>query len=294
VALLEWQERYSEEGACVAALIKMRWPTGFECPRCSGKRSWFIKGYNLFECAECHEQISVTSGTLFHASKLPLMKWFVAIYFVAMDKGGISAERLRKYIDVSWQTANLMLVKIRTAMGDQDQQYLLNGLIELDEAFIGGKTTGGKRGRGSENKTAIWVACEHDAEHKRAGYLKMKAVEKLDAVSVKTFTQEAISPEQDLRTDGSPTLKTLEGTHRVEARVVAPKDTAKWLPWVHVAIANLKRFLLGTYHGVSGKHLQRYLDEFCYRFNRRWCELELPNRLLSVLALHKPIPRTSL
>lgn len=294
MTLMEWQERYSDERTCIEALIQMRWPDGFECPRCQAKRSWFIEGYHLFECADCHEQISVTSGTLFHASKLPLTKWFVAIYFTAINKGGISAERLSKYIDVTWKTARLMLAKIRKAMGEQDQKYLLSGLIELDEAFVGGKTTGGKRGRGSESKTAIWVACENDAQHKRAGFLKMKAVETLDAASVKAFSAEAMVPGQDLRTDGSPTLKTLEGTHRVESQVVPPKEAPKWLPWVHIAIANLKRYLLGTYHGVSGEYLQQYLDEFCYRFNRRWCELEIPNRLLSVLANHKPVLRTSL
>jgi ISXO2-like transposase domain len=121
----------------------------------------------------------------------------------------------------------------------------------------------------------------------------MRVVEKLDGDSVKQFAKVAIEPKQDLRTDGSPTLKTLEGTHRVESQVIPPQETHKWLPWVHIAIANLKRFLLGTYHGVSGFHLQEYLDEFCYRFNRRWCELEMPNRLLPACLIHKPVLRSA-
>jgi len=137
------------------------------------------------------------------------------------------------------------------------------------------------------------IACEHDAQHKKAGFLKMKVVEKIDEKSVKAFTDSAIQLEQDLRTDGSPMLKTLEGDYRVESLVIAHQETHKWLPWVHIAIANLNKFLLGTYHGVSGSHLQEYLDEFCYRFNRRWCQLEIPNRLLHVCLNHKPTLRSA-
>lgn len=294
ITLIEWQQKYSDERACVFGLAELRWPEGYECGECGHGEYYFLEGYRRFECRGCGHHTTVTAGTILHSTKLPLVKWFTAIYFVSVDKGGISASRLAKYIDVDWKTARNMLKRLRLTMGERDQQYTLAGLIELDDGFVGGKTTGGKRGRGAEKKTAILVACEHDAQHKKAGFLKMKAIDCLDGDAVKAFAKEAFSPQQDVRTDGSPTLKTLEGTHRVESQVIPPQDTHKWLPWVHIAIANLKRCLLGTYHGVSGSHLQEYLDEFCYRFNRRWCELEIPHRLLRICLLHPPVKRSLL
>ncbi len=294
MTLIEWQAKYSDERTCLFHLAELRWPDGYLCSKCNHDTYYFLEGYCLFECRACGDHTSVTAGTLFHATKLPLVKWFTAIYFVSVDKGGISASRLSKYIDVDWKTARNMLKRIRLCMADRDRRYLLSGLIELDDAFVGGKTTGGKRGRGAEGKTAILVACENDAEHKKAGFLKMTVVEHVDSEAVKAFSQKAIHSSQDLRTDGSPTLKTLEGTHRVESQVVLPQETHKWLPWVHIAIANLKRYLLGTFHGVSGSHLQEYLDEFCYRFNRRWCELQIPNRLLRICINHHPVNRSLL
>jgi len=291
MALIEWQEKFSTEEACLDYLQKMRWPEGYVCEECRHQQYWYIQGYKIFQCKACRHQPTITAGTILHSTKLKLTKWFVAFYFCSVDKGGISATRLAKYINVSWNTARFMLKKIRTAMGEREKKYLLSGLIELDDAFVGGRTTGGKRGRGSEKKTAILVACENNAQWKKAGFLKMKAVTSVCETSVAEFSKASIQPSQDLRTDGSPTLKTQEGTHRVESQVVPPQETHKWLPWVHIAIANLKRFLLGTYHGVSGKHLQEYLDEFCYRFNRRWCELEIPNRLLKICLNHPPVVR---
>lgn len=181
--------------------------------QCSHTEAWFIPGHDLYDCQHCRYRTSVTAGTLFHSTKLPLTKWFTALYFVAVDKGGISAERLRLYIDVDWKTANLMLTKLRLAMGQRDGEYLLSGIIELDEAFVGGKTTGGKRGRGAENKTAILVACEQKG--KRAGYLKMQVVNQVNEAETKAFCQKTIEPDQHLKTDGSPTLKTLSSEHTV-------------------------------------------------------------------------------
>ena len=294
LTLLEWQEQFSTEEACQRHLIDMRWPEGFVCPHCQHEGGWFIAGHNWFECKACHRHTSPTSGTVFHATKLPLRHWFTALYFVGVDKGGISAERLRKYIDVSWNTANLMLQKLRAAMKERDVGYLLKGVIELDDAFVGGRDTGGKRGRGSETKTKILVACEQRNGGKSAGFLKMSVVPAHDEANAKAFSNEAIAPQQTLKTDGSKALQTLSSHHTVTSKVSPPADTPKWLPWVHIAIANLKRFLLGTFHGVSGHRLQAYLDEFCYRFNRRWFELEIPNRLLAQLLNHPPLTRTSL
>lgn len=287
MTLVEWQNRFHDEESCLGYLAELRWPDGFSCSHCGGKEAWYVPGHALYDCKYCRKRTSVTAGTLFHATKLPLTAWFVAIYFCAVDKGGISATRLMSYIDVSWNTARLMLAKIRQAMGDRDQGYLLSGLIELDEALVGGKKSGGKGP--ADGKARVLVACENRG--KQAGYLKMQVVDKRNTKTVGDFARQNLQMGQDLRTDGCPTLKTLEGPHRVESLVLPPKEVCRWLPWVHIAIANLKRFLLGTYHGVSGEKLQEYLNEFCYRFNRRQWQLQIPNRLLYACLNHKPLLR---
>ena len=109
------------------------------CPHCGNTTAWYTPGHGLYDWQRCRKRTSVTAGTLFHSSKLPLTYWFTAIYLVAVYKGGVSASRLEAYLGISWQSARLMLARIRQTMGDRDQQYLLSGLIELDEGFVGGK-----------------------------------------------------------------------------------------------------------------------------------------------------------
>lgn len=275
MTLVEWQSRFATEDACLDYLEKERWREGFQCPRCTHTEYWYTPGHRLYECKQCSLQTSPTANTIFHATKVPLVKWFWAIYLCATDKGGISASRLSRQLSVSWPTARFILTRLRQCMGDRDRQYLLSGLIEVDEALVGGKTTGGKGP--ADGKARVLVACENKG--KKAGYLKMKVVPKTNTETVAAFSKDNIHSSQDLRADGCPTLKTLEGEHRVESRVLPPQEVCRWLPWVHIAIANLKRFLLGTYHGVSEHYLQEYLDEFCYRFNRRWVEPQIPLRL---------------
>ena len=155
ISLLEWQKRYGTEKACASALAKYRWPNGFVCPKCSHDSSYYIASRKVYQCTRCRNQVSVTAGTLFHSTNLPLVKWFWAIYLMASDKGGISALRLSKHIGVSWPTARSMLKKIRTAMADRDiLYYLIADLIELDDTYIGGRRPG-KRGRGAEGKKPV-------------------------------------------------------------------------------------------------------------------------------------------
>src|SRR5665647_1191435 len=156
--LMDWQKRFGSEASCAQALALQRWPEGFRCPRCGHDHGYAITTRHSWECSQCHTQTSLTAGTLFHSTNLPLTKWFWAIYLAASDKGGISAMRLSKQIDVSWLTASRMLRKIRIAMGHRDSIYRLRDLIEMDDALIGGRRTGGKRGRGAGGKTPVLVA----------------------------------------------------------------------------------------------------------------------------------------
>jgi transposase-like protein len=275
------------ESACVDQLIRYRWPNGFVCPHCGHDRGYFMGRRHLYQCASCAHQVSVTAGTIFEASKLALVKWFWAIYLTASDKGGISALRLAQQIGVSWITAYRMLRKIRQAMGRRDSLYRLSELIEVDDALVGGRHVGGKRGRGAEGKTPILVAVENLGE--KAGFVAMEAVASVTQEAVRAFAKRHINPAQMVRSDALSSLSSLGETQHHAARVTPADKAGEWLPWVHIAIGNLKAFLLGTYHGVSGKYLQGYLNEFCYRFNRRRAIHELPLRLLDACVQHVPI-----
>jgi transposase-like protein len=287
ISLLEWQKHYGTEVACAATLAKYRWPQGFICPRCGHDSAWFITTRKVYQCCQCAHQVSVTAGTLFHSTNLPLVKWFWAIYLVASDKGGISALRLSKHLGVSWPTARSMLKKIRTAMVHRDSLYrLVDELIELDDTYVGGKKPG-KRGRGAKGKKSILVAVEHKAE--TTGFVAMKAVQSVSGKEIKSFLERHLSPGQHVRTDAFPAMNIVEENHQHEKKITPPKEVSTWLPLVHIVIGNMKTFLNGTFHGVTHKYLQEYLDEFCYRFNRRFWEPELPLRLLNACLSHAPI-----
>ena len=285
--LLQSQERFGTEEACAEALKQQRWPKGFQCPKCGHDHGHWIGSRKVYQCGRCRHQSSVTARTLFHSSNVALVQWFLAIYLMACDKGGISALRLSKQIGVSWITAHRMLRKMRHAMADRDSIYRLGGLVEVDDAFVGGKRSGGKCGRGAEGKTAVLVAVE--SRGKKAGFIAMETTPSVSADNIRQFTKRHLLPQQATRTDGLAALKVLGETQQHEGRVTPAEKIDEWLPWVHIAIGNLKTLLLGTFHGVSGKYLQEYLAEFVYRFNRRLWEPELPMRLLNASMDHRPV-----
>ena len=141
---LNWCKKFSTERACITGLKRHQWPNGFVRPRCAHRKAHVLKRYHLHQCAKCRHKTLVTVGTVFEYIRVPLTKWFAAIYLMSADKGGISALRLSKVIGVSWPTAQSMLRKLRHAMGDRDRRYRLKGLVEVDDALVGGR-----RGRGA-------------------------------------------------------------------------------------------------------------------------------------------------
>ena len=149
-------------------------------------------------------------------------------------------------------------------MGYRDSLYWMEGTIELDDAFIGGKHKG-KRGRGAEGKTPVIIACENRGE--KAGFIAMKAVDNINIESVKAFVQGHLLAHQYVKKDAYTGLNIIDKTQQHEPRVTPGSKVDEWLPWVHIAIGNLKTFLLGTFHGVTKVYLQEYPNEFCHRFN---------------------------
>jgi hypothetical protein len=255
-SFLAWQKQFSTEEDCLKYLQQMKWPNGFICPCCGHARSYEISGRHLYECTQCKKQTSVMSGTLFHASKITLVQWFWAIYFLGSDKGSISALRLSKLIEVNWRTARLILKKLRTAMGRRDSLYQLSGTIELDDALVGGRQKG-KRGRGAAGKKNVLIACE--SKGKKAGYIAMEVVDSICHFSVDNFVKKQLKRGQKVHSDALLALNIIDQTQHYEARVTPSYLVDKWLPWVHIGIGNLKTFLLGTFHGVSGEIPARIL-----------------------------------
>jgi len=240
---------------------------GFQCSTCGHDNEHYLPSRELYQCSGCHKQHSVTSDTLFHSTKLPLKKWFWASYWISTDKGGISALRPTKLIGVSWPTARKMLKKLREAMGHRDSLYRLSDMIELDDALDGGKQKG-KRGRGAKGKKPIIVACE--SKGASAGFLAIQAVDHINNESVDLFSKYKLKAEQSIFTDAFRGLTSLASTQIHILQVTPAEKVDEWLPWVHIVIGNLKRFILGTFNGVQVKYLQEYINEFWYRFNRRF------------------------
>ena len=281
----EFHERFGSDELCLAHLKTLRWGAdleGFTCPSCGRAQGWWLAKRELMECSHCHHQTSVTAGTVFHRLRSPLWKWFWAAYQLAQDKKGIAAMELCKQIRVSYTTAWLMLHKLRRAMRDRNQRYVLKGLVEVDEAYVGGEAEGsGTTGRGSAGKTPVAVAVELN-EAGKPGHVALGTLARVDGHSLKKFAAQSIEPGSTLHTDGWSSYKSVAKAgykHKATVTGSGAKAVAKF-PWVHTFIGNLKRMILGTHHSVSPKHLDQYLAEFAYRANRRWGEAGLFDRLL--------------
>ena len=158
--LNEFLKQFGTEAECRNYLAAQRWPDGFVCPKCGHKHGCRLSN-GLYQCTHCHHQTSVTAGTVLHHSHVSLSKWFLSFYLVSQDKRGISAVQLASQIGVTYKTAWSMLRRIRSAMGQRDAAHILSGVVELDDAYFGGPTAGGKRGRGTE-KAKVFVALQDD------------------------------------------------------------------------------------------------------------------------------------
>jgi transposase-like protein len=286
--ILDFQKKFGSEDACRDHLFKIRWPDGPTCPKCGAGRFYKITKRNIYEC-RCGHQVSLTAGTIMHGSHLPLTKWFWAIYLCAQDKRGVSALRLKRELHVAYQTAWLMLQKIRRAMGERDGGYLLAGIVETDEMYIGGPEKGGKRGRGTD-KTPVQVAVSLD-EKGFPQYVKMEPLGDVTGESIRNFVVRNIEKGAIIKTDKYQSyMKAFEGQpyiHKPEKFEIS--ENPEHLKWLHRVVGNAKAFIQGTYHGLGEKHMQAYMNEFCYRFNRRIFSGEIFNRLLNACMVTCPI-----
>lgn len=261
--LLEFEELFSTEDDCFKYLCDIRWPNGFVCPECQNKEHW-INNRKLFVCKCCGLQTSATAGTIFHHTRKPLRLWFNAMWHIANQKYGANALGLQRVLGLgSYNTAWQWLHKIRRAMVRPNRDKL-SGVIEVDETYLGGSKSG-KRGRGAEGKAIIAVVVE-DKGKNGIGRIRLKHIEDASAATLNGFLTEMIAPGSVIKTDGWRGYNDIEQSD-IYARVVSQTHD---MDLAHLVISLLKRWLLGTYQGaVRRSHLQYYLDEFTFRFNRR-------------------------
>lgn len=278
MTLIEFQQKFSSEGVCESYLFEKRWPKGFYCPNCNHTKYYYINARKLYECQECGHQTSLTAGTIMHKSKLPLLTWFWAIYLVAHDKRGRSALSISQLLKLNYRTAWRLLHKIRYAMSERDANYKLSGYVEMDDAYFGAPQKG-MDGRGTK-KAKVSIALATD-ETGKPRFVRMNVLNKVSTIEIQRVAQDCIKIGSTVTSDGLGAYKRLKdiGYNHISKNFYQADDD--FLKWVHVVISNAKAFILGTYHGLGQTHLQSYLDEFCYRFNRRAYPRELFGRLLN-------------
>jgi len=271
--LVELERRFAREQACREYLFALRWPNGFVCPRCRATGKVWPTARGLWLCGACRHQASVTAGTIFQDTRLPLALWFRAIWYVTSQKNGVSALGVQRVLGLgSYQTAWAWLHKLRRAMVRPGRESL-RGLVEVDETYLGGLEEG-SAGRGTEDKALVAVAAEAAGSGSGIGRIRLRHVPDASSRSLQGFITQAVEPGSTVRTDGWQGYAGLEQrNYHHQVQVIGKgnrRQASQLLPRVHRVVSLLKRWLMGTHQGaVSHTHLEYYLDEFVFRFNRR-------------------------
>lgn len=293
-----WREFLSwfpDDSACAAYLERLRWPDGFRCPLCGrGSTSWRTAD-GRWSCGDCARKVSVTAGTIFHRTRTPLTTWFAAAWYITNQKYGTSARGLEAALGLGcYQTAWTTLHKLRSAMVRPGRDRL-TGEVEVDETYVGGVGHGGKRGRGAERKSIVVIAVEV-LSPRGFGRVRMRPVPDASGESLVPFVRDSVEPGATVLTDGWGGYNDLarHGYKRKTVILSATGDPAHVsMPAVHRVAALLKRWLLGTHQGAVGpEHLQAYLDEYTFRFNRRSSRRRglLFHRLMEHAVVTSPTP----
>lgn len=291
----EFTQMFPDDTACAAFLERLRWPEGFLCPICQSasipwKATWKENSYRLL-CPICHHKTSMTAGTIFDKTRTPLSTWFEAAWHVNTAKNGMSAKTLERTIGINYKVAWMMLHRFRVAMVNTERSKL-SGVVEIDESFVGGEEQGSKRGRGT-NKSIVVIAVEIK-QPKGFGRVRMRHIPDCSGESLLPFACDVIVPGSVVRTDGWTGYNRLSDHGFIRDIIVqsSSSDPAHVsMPGVHRIASLLKRWILGTHQGsVLPPHLQSYLEEFTFRFNRRTSRSRglVFRRLLEQAVITKP------
>lgn len=282
--LISFTKQFPNEESCRQHLKEQREKQGIVCSKCGCVHHYWKKNRNEWQCKKCGHRTTLTSGTVMHGTKLPIMYWYIAMHLLTSTKKSFSALEMQRQLGHNrYQPIWELMHKLRNVMGQRDAEYQLCGSIELDEGFFSiqrdetEKDKPLKAGRGSQKKAKVLVMAESTPVEgskmnikKQVGHIKMVVIPNLKASTIDVEVVDNIKKESSLITDASSSyvhFKNLVGEHT--SQVIEPKEVGKVLPWVHIVISNAKRLLLDIYHDVKSEFLQSYLNEFCYKFNRR-------------------------
>ncbi len=290
VSLNDFIKDYGSEEQCFDALFTWKWPDGFKCPNCGHDKCCQLTIRKLQQCNSCHHQASLTAGTIFDSTKLPLTTWFQGLYLITQSKKGISVMKLHRDLGISYNAAWRMKHKIMQVMLERDHDKKISGIIELDDAYIGGERTGGKRGRGASGKIPF-VAAVETTDDGNPIRIKLSAVRGFRKSEIQAWSEQHIVAGSTVISDGLACFNAVIDAGCVHEKIVcgggrASVEAAEFY-WVNTILGNLKSSLRSTYHAIRPEYAQRYLAEFQYLFNRRFALRDLIPRLACV-ALRTP------
>ena len=294
--LLKFFHKYPSEEKCLAAYAKTRLEQGITCRKCETEtKHYWLKTVKRFECKECKCKTSYMANTMMHKSKIGLQKWFILIHLMTSIKKSMSALEISKQLDTRYDTIFHAMQKIRIMMGKRDSRYKLKGTFEMDEAFFttvdflwDKENDPQKAGAGSQRKTRVLVLVEseytgsniknskrynRDLDHKKnrkMGYAKMIAMDEFDMAAINYEVKKHVESSANAISDKATNFNSVGNVvNSIQQMKVNTEDAMKKLPWVHTVISNAKRMANGVHHSVNKEYLQNYLNEFCYKLNRR-------------------------
>jgi hypothetical protein len=294
MSIPEFLTHFGTEAQCADAIRRSRWPDGFRCPRCAGAQHYVVGhgARKLFQCGACRHQTSLTAGTLMEHTKLPLTTWFLAIHLISQAKTGISALALKRDLGVSYPTAWLLHHKINTAMAHQEAAHRLDGFVQLDDAYLGGERSGGKVGRGSENKVPFVAAVSLNAAGQPMR-LKLDLVQGFTCESISRWAKASLLPATVVTSDGLACFAAVTDAGCVHTPRVVGALKPRHLPefkWINTMLGNLKTTLAGAFKALKfRKYAQTYLAAFAYRFNQRFDLRGLIATLIVDVAKTRPV-----
>lgn len=284
---------YGTEDRCRDALFLWRWPSGFVCPVCGGKRHSVIKTRALYQCTACRRQTSLIAGTIFAATKVALCTWFRAMYHLTQTKGGISSIELGRRLGVTQTTAWKIKHKLMQVMMERDATKRLTGRIEVDDAYLGGERNGGKRGRGAPGKTPI-VAAVETTPLGQPIRLKLRRVQGFRRAEIAALARRNFAPASTVVSDALECFTAVISAGCLHQPIVTGSGRKAALTpafkWVNTTLGNIKSAITGTYRAIRDKHVPRYLAEFEYRFNRRYDLAAMMPRLGWAAVRTQPMP----
>jgi ISXO2-like transposase domain/Transposase zinc-ribbon domain len=299
LSMPEFFAQFGTEAQCEAAAAATRWPDGFRCPRCHGSAHCVLRMSNrpLFQCNACRHQTSLIAGTIFQGTKLPLSTWFLAIYLISQAKTGLSALALKRHLGVSYATAWLIQQKLMQAMAVREERYVLEGQVQIDDAYLGGERSGGKVGRGSENKVPF-IAAVSLTDEGHPVRVKLTPIDTFSREAVARWAKSSLAVGSTVHSDGLACFRAVTAAGCSHEPVTVGGRKPKEMPefhWINTVVGNLKTSLSGCYHGFAfQKYAKRYLGAFAYRFNRRFDLRTLHQRLLVAAAHCAPQPQRAI